>query len=57
MDLMYSMDEIKYYFLHNARIFPRPYSAFGPQDTVREIECFAKASFQLLFDLGIIFVS
>ena len=42
---------IKYYFLHNANIFPRPYPDFGPAMTVREIACFAKASLQLLCDL------
>ncbi len=45
---------IKYYFLHNANIFPRPYPDFGPAMTVREIACFAKASLQLLCDLQII---
>ena len=47
-------DGIKYYFLHNARLFPRPYPDFGPADTIREIACFAKASLQLLCDLGTI---
>jgi starch synthase len=41
---------IKYYFLHNAQIFPRPYPDFGPSQCVREIACFAKASLQLLCD-------
>ena len=45
---------IKYYFLHNANIFPRPYPDFGPSMCVREIACFAKASLQLLCDLQII---
>ena len=45
---------IKYYFLHNAQIFPRPYPDFGPSMCVREIACFAKASLQLLCDLKII---
>ena len=45
---------IKYYFLHNAQIFPRPYPDFGPSMCVREIACFAKASLQLLCDLQII---
>ena len=45
---------IKYYFLHNSNIFPRPYPDFGPAQTVREIACFAKASLQLLCDLQII---
>ena len=45
---------IKYYFLHNAYIFPCPYPDFGPTMTVREIACFAKASLQLLCDLQII---
>ena len=45
---------IKYYFLHNASIFPRPYPDFGPADIVREMACFGKASLQLLCDLGVI---
>ena len=45
---------IKYYFLHNSYIFPRPYPDLGPTMTVREIACFAKASLQLLCDLKII---
>ena len=45
---------IKYYFLHNANLFPRPYPDFGPAQTVREIASFAKASLQLLCDLKII---
>ena len=45
---------IKYYFLHNANIFPRPYPDFGPAMCVREIACMAKASLQLLCDLQII---
>jgi starch synthase len=45
---------IKYYFLHNANLFPRPYPDFGPAQTVREIASFAKASLQLLCDLQII---
>ena len=36
---------IKYYFLHNASIFP---------DIVREMACFCKASLQLLCDIGTI---
>ena len=45
---------IKYYFLHNSNIFPRPYPDFGPAMCVREIACFAKASLQLLCDLQVI---
>ena len=45
---------IKYYFLHNATIFPRPYPDFGPADITREMACFGKASLQLLCDIGII---
>ena len=45
---------IKYYFLHNASIFPRPYPDLGPADIVREMACFGKASLQLLCDLGVI---
>ena len=47
-------NNINYYFLHNAKVFPRPYPDFGASDTVREIACFAKASLQLLCDLSII---
>ena len=45
---------IKYYFLHNATIFPKPYPDLGPADITREMACFGKASLQLLCDLGII---
>ena len=45
---------IKYYFLHNATIFPKPYPDFGPADITREMACFGKASLQLLCDLGVI---
>ena len=45
---------IKYYFLHNATIFPRPYPELGPADITREMACFGKASLQLLCDLGVI---
>ena len=45
---------IKYYFLHNAAIFPRPYPDLGPADIVREMACFCKASLQLLCDIGTI---
>ena len=45
---------IKYYFLHNASIFPKPYPDLGPADIVREMACFGKASLQLLCDLGVI---
>ena len=45
---------IKYYFLHNATIFPRPYPDYGPADITREMACFGKASLQLLCDLGCI---
>ena len=45
---------IKYYFLHNASIFPRPYPDLGPADIVREMACFGKASLQLLCDLHVI---
>lgn len=45
---------IKYYFLHNASIFPRPYPDLGPADIVREMACFCKASLQLLCDIGTI---
>ena len=45
---------IKYYFLHNAGIFPRPYPDSGPADTVRQMACFCKASLQLLCDIQII---
>ena len=45
---------IKYYFLHNATIFPRPYPDIGPADVTREMACFGKASLQLLCDIGVI---
>ena len=45
---------IKYYFLHNANLFPRPYPDFTPVETLREIGSFAKASLQLLCELQII---
>ena len=47
-------DGIKYYFLHNASIFPKPYPDFGPADIVREMACFGKACLQLLCDIKII---
>ena len=43
---------IKYYFLHNFKIFPRPYPDFTASETVREISLFAKGCLQLLCDLG-----
>ena len=49
-----SGNNINYYFLHNSKVFPRPYADFGPGDTVREISCFAKGCLQLLCDLNII---
>ena len=42
---------IKYYFLHNAAIFPRPYPDLGPADIVRQMACFCKGSLQLLCDI------
>ena len=45
---------IKYYFLHNAAIFPKPYPDLRPADIVREMACFGKASLQLLCDIGIL---
>ena len=48
------LDGIKYYFLHNFKIFPRPYPEGNHQDTLRQIACFGKASLQLLCDLGTI---
>ena len=47
-------NNINYYFLHNSKVFPRPYPDFGAGDTVREISCFAKACLQLLCDLNTI---
>ena len=47
-------NNINYYFLHNSKVFPRPYPDFGAGDTIREIACFAKACLQLLCDLSII---
>ena len=42
---------IKYYFLHNYKIFPRPYPDYGCEDTLRQICVFCKASLQLLCDI------
>ena len=47
-------NDIKYYFLHNASIFPKPYPDLGPADIVRQMACFCKASLQLLCDVKII---
>ena len=47
-------NNINYYFLHNSKVFPRPYPDFGAGDTIREISCFAKVCLQLLCDLKII---
>ena len=47
-------DGIKYYFLHNTDIFPKPYPNFEPKMAIRSISCFAKASLQLLCDLNLI---
>ena len=38
---------IKYYFLHNYKIFPKPYPDYGCEDTLRQICLFCKASLQL----------
>ena len=61
MDFNYSFgvhhgmgNNINYYFLHNSRIFPRPYPDFRPGDAIREIACFGKACLQLLCELNII---
>ena len=45
---------IKYYFLHNETIFPKPYPDLGPPDITREMACFGKASLQLLCDINVI---
>ena len=45
---------IKYYFLHNYKIFPKPYPDYGCEDTLRQICLFCKASLQLLCDIKII---
>ena len=45
---------IKYYFLHNVNLFPKPYPNFEPKMAIKSISCFAKASLQLLCDLNII---
>ena len=47
-------DGVKYYFLKNPDIFPKPYPDLGAEKTVREISCIAKGSLQLLCDLKII---
>ena len=45
---------IKYYFLHNVNIFPKPYPSFEPKMAIRSAACFGKASLQLLCDFNII---
>jgi starch synthase len=43
---------IKYYFLHNYKIFPRPYPDGSCEYTLRQICLFCKGSLQLLCDLN-----
>ena len=45
---------IKYYFLHNYKIFPKPYPDFSAADTLRQISLMGKASLELLCNLGIV---
>ena len=43
---------IKYYFLHNYKIFPKPYPDGSCEYTLRQICLFCKGSLQLLCDLN-----
>jgi starch synthase len=45
---------IKYYFIHNPRIFPRTYPDGSATDKVRCISLFAKACLQLLCEIQVI---
>lgn len=45
---------IKYYFLHNYKIFPKPYPEGSVSDILRQISLMGKASLQLLCDLGVV---
>ena len=47
-------NDIRYYFLHNSNIFPKPYADMGPEMTIKQISSFAKASLQVLCDIQII---
>ena len=47
-------DGIKYYFIENTKLFPKPYPEFSPEDTLREISSLAKVSLELLIDKNII---
>ena len=46
-------DGVKYYFIENKKIFPRPYPNFNTADTLREISCLANASLELLININI----
>ena len=45
---------IKYFFLHNYSLFPKPYVDGSCSDTLRRVCCFSKACLQLLCDFKII---
>ena len=47
-------NDIRYYFLHNPNIFPKPYANLGPEMTIKQISSFAKASLQVLCDINIL---
>ena len=49
-----NINDIRYYFIHNSYIFPRPYADLGSKMTIKQISCFAKASLQILCDINII---
>ena len=45
---------IKYYFLHNFKIFPKPYPDCSVSETVRQLALMAKGSLELLCHLKVI---
>ena len=45
---------IKYYFIHNYEIFPRPYCDGTIEDNLRRVCLFCKSSLQLLCDINIV---
>ena len=47
-------DGIKYYFIENKKIFPRPYPDFNVVDNLRSISSLAKVSLELLININII---
>ena len=47
-------NDIRYYFLHNSNLFPKPYAELDPEMKIKQISSFAKASLQVLCDIQII---